>query len=204
MNEWAREDRGDVIERRDRARDLYDPLEEGMVELAGAGPDYDTATARSDADVSQAYGVMREQEQRRRSRYGISNPYGGASGANSRRIGNAEALAKVYGRNRARMQEDDKDWSRRMAALGSGNIRNANASTNLAQLGVSGQSGVLQNMSESAGANAAGAAAFGGKILADTLSGRFNTTGVKPPSGGVEMPVDNFQSESTDFDSQWR
>lgn len=189
MNKWARKDRADVLGRRDRARALYDPLEEGLIDLAAAGPDYATAEARSDADVAQAYGLMRDQERRRQHRYGV-NPSSGRTSAMERRIGNEEALARVYGRNRARMQEDDKDWSRRMAALGSGNIRNANASTQLAQLGAPGQVGVLQDMSASYGANAAGAASFGGKMLADTLSGEFGSTSFKPQTsgtGGIDM-----------------
>lgn len=211
MNEYAREDRADLLSRRDRARELYDPLEqrqigmqEGIYDLAEKGPDYDTATARSDADVAQSYGLQRAQERRRQQRYGI-NPAAGRASAMERRVGNAEALSRVYGRNRARQQEDDKDWSRRMAALGSGNYgnanyRTANASTNLGQLGVSGASGVLGQMSSSAGMNAAGAAAFSGKILADTLSGQFSTGGYgsyKPSSGGVDM--DNFDYDIPDI-----
>lgn len=199
MNEWAREDRADIMSRRDRARGIYDPLEESIVDLATAGPDYAGAMGRSDADVAQAYGVMREQEGRRRQRYGINNPYGGSTGEAARRIGNAEALAKVAGRNLARLQEDDKDWSRRIAAMGSGNMRNANASTQLAQLGVSGASGVLSDMSSAAGANAAGAASFGGKIFADTMSGKYswNPSGM----GSSSAPFDDLNASPTDFEA---
>lgn len=168
-NEFSREDRQDIIDRRTRARGMYDPLEGEVLDLARAGPDYARAESISDADVASTFATGRGQEERRQRRYGV-NPYSGRSAEQGRRNQNAEALAKVGGRASARAREDDKDWSRRVAALGMGNMRDVTPSTSLQQLGVSGQSGVLKDMGASAGAEAAGAYSLAGKLGADALS----------------------------------
>jgi hypothetical protein len=168
QNEWTREDRGDFLQRRDRTRGLLDPVQEGIVGLAMQGPDYEGATSRSDADVSQAYGMQREQEQRRRQRYGI-NPASGVETSENRRFGNSEALARVGGRNRARMQEDDRDWARKIAAYGTGNNQNSQPSSTLQQLGVSGAGGVYGQMAGNEMQNASGAYQFAGSMFADAM-----------------------------------
>ena len=177
MNAWTREDRADVIDRRDRARDLYDPLEQGMVERAAEGPDYEGAMARSDADVAQSYGMARQQDSRFRSRYGI-NVASGAAQAMNRRSSNAEALAKVSGRQYARDSEDDRDWARKMAAIGAGNMRNVSPNTNLSQLGVSGQSGVLGNMAQQSASSASAGYGLAGSLAADAVDSYRNR---RPP-----------------------
>lgn len=165
-NEYATEDRDYLLNRRDREEGMLDPIQEGIVARANAGPDYEGAAGRSDADVTQAYGLQRDQERRRRERYGI-NPASGVSSAESRRVGNSEALAKVYGRNKSRLQEDDRDWARKITALGTGNLRNTAPSTQLSQLGVSGASGVLGQQAGQAGQNAAAAFGLAGNLFAD-------------------------------------
>jgi len=168
QNEYSYEDRQDVISRRERERGLFDPIQEGIAELAQKGPDYAGAASRSDADVAQTFGVARESAERKQRSFGV-NPYSGRSAENSRRGFNQEALAKVGGRARSRIVEDDKDWSRRIAAMGMGNMRNVTPTTQLQQLGVSGASGVLGGQSDAAGANAAGAFSLAGKFGADAL-----------------------------------
>jgi hypothetical protein len=165
-NEWTQQDRKDFQDRQERERGLLDPIQEGIVQLAQAGPDYETAMGRSDADVAQSYGLQRDMEQRRQSKYGI-NPASGVAASESRRSGNEEALARIHGRSRARKSEDDQDWARKFAAFGTGNISNAQAGGNLSQLGVSGQSGVLGSMAASSAANASGAYQLSGKLFAD-------------------------------------
>lgn len=196
-NQFTREDRGDFIGRRDRSRALYDPLQEEMIALAREGPDYDGAVSRADADVAQAYGIARDIEQRRQSRYGI-NPSSGRAASESRRLGNEEALSKVNARNRAYREEDDKDWARKMAALGTGNIGNAIPNTVLQQLGVSGASGVYQNMARNEGMNAQGAFQLAGSTLADALEGWDN----RDRSGGYRSS--NYeQYAGTDFEQEY-
>lgn len=175
MNEWTREDRADFIDRRDREREMLDPVQESIVDLAMEGPDYEGAMARSDADVSQAYGLQRAQERRRRQRYGV-NPSAGAAMDHEGRMGHREALARIQGRNRARMQEDDLDWARKIAAYGTGNYGIAQPGGNLSQLGVSGASGVMGGMAANARANAAGAYQFAGSMFADAMDRYGNNT----------------------------
>lgn len=165
-NKYAAEDREDIMARRDRDRALTDPIQEGIVDLAMQGPDYEGAMARSDADVAQSYGIARGTSDRNRRRYGV-NPASGREAAESRRFSNSEALARVGGRGKARLVEDDKDWARKIAAYGTGNMRNASTTTSLQQVGVSGASGVLGQMSRDEGANAAGAYGLAGKLFAD-------------------------------------
>lgn len=169
QNEYSYEDRQDILSRRDRERGLFDPIQESIADLAQQGPDYAGAAARSDADVAQTFGVARGAAERRQRSFGV-NPYSGRSAESSRRGFNQEALAKVTGRQRSRIVEDDKDWSRRIAAMGMGNMRNVTPTTQLQQLGVQGQSGVLGTMSADSGANAAGAFSLAGKLGADALS----------------------------------
>ncbi len=167
-NRLALEDRADIIDRRGRARELYDPLEESIVDMAMEGPQYEEAMARSDADVAQAFARERGRQQREAFAYGIQ-PGSGRFAAESRRMGNEEILQTVQGRERARRIEDDQDWARRMAAMGSGNMRNVTPSVQMQQLGVSGESGVRQRMA--AGERAESAAGWGlaGKFAADAV-----------------------------------
>jgi hypothetical protein len=165
-NKWAKKDRKDFIGRRDRERGLLDPIQEGIVDRANKGPDFEGAAARSDADVSQSYGLQRDRQRRESQRYGV-NPASGRRASEDRRFGNEEALAKVYGRNRSRLQEDDRDWARKIAALGTGNMRNASPNTNLSQLGVSGAAGVYGAQSLAAGQNSGAAFGLAGKLFAD-------------------------------------
>lgn len=169
QNEYSLEDREDILRRRKRERGLFDPIQESIASLAQEGPDYEGAAARSDADVAQTFGVARGSEERRQRSYGV-NPYSGRDSEGSRRGFNQEALAKVSGRQRSRVAEDDKDWSRRIAAMGMGNMRNVTPTTQLQQLGVSGASGVVGQMAADSGANAAGAFQLAGKLGADALS----------------------------------
>lgn len=168
-NEFSREDRADIIARRDRERELIDPIQEGIIDRAAKGPDTEGAMARSDADVSQTYGIERDKMRRRESRYGV-NPASGRAGAEERRFSNAEALAKVAGRNKARLQEDDRDWARKIAALGTGNMRDARPNQNLTQLGPSGQAGAYGGAAASQGANASAAFGLSGSLMADAVN----------------------------------
>lgn len=169
-NVFAREDREYFLGRRDREENLLDPIQRGLVDRANEGPDFEGAAARSDADVSQSFGIQRQQERIRRERYGI-NPASGVAAAESRRVGTSESLAKVYGRNKSRLQEDDRDWARKIAAFGTGNMRNASPATQLGQLGVPGASGVMRDISGDYASDAAGAFGLAGKLFADSYSG---------------------------------
>jgi hypothetical protein len=167
QNRFTREDREYYDTRRTREEGLLDPIQEGLVERAAAGPDYEGAISRSDADVEQAYGLTRAEEQRRMDRYGI-NPASGKASSISRRVGNAKALAKVYGRSKARRDEDDRDWARKIAVLGTGNMRGTTGPRQLTQLGVSQTGPALDRASGTASSNAAGAFGLAGKLFADS------------------------------------
>jgi hypothetical protein len=194
MNRWTAADRRDFRQRRRRERRLLDPVQEGLVERAMEGPDFEGAMARSDADVAQAYGLQRDQMQRYNQRYGV-NPSSGRQAWTNLRVGNAEALARVHGRNRARLQEDDRDWARKVAALGTGNMRNAQPSAQLAQLGVSGASGVYDRMAANEALNAQGAYELSGKLFADTMD-RFDN---RPTESSV-TPITN---DSSGYGGAW-
>jgi len=176
-------DRNYAIDRRDRNDRLIDPIQEGIIARANQGPDFEGAASRSDADVAQAYGLQREQEMRRQSRYGI-NPASGVAGANAQRLDNAEALARVHGRNRSRLQEDDRDWARKIAALGTGNKYNTMPGLNMQQLGASqttsGVSNTLNNQSANQASNASGAFALSGKLFANAAD-RYGEKPNTPP-----------------------
>ena len=196
MNRWTREEREDALGRRERARGMYDPLEEDILMTAMESPEeaVTRARARSDADVRQAFGVQRGIEARRRQRYGI-RPESGRDMAENRRLNAAEALATVYGRDVAQRTEEDRNWSRKLATIGMGNVRDATISGNLQQLGQSGESGVLQQMAGAEGRNAAGAFALSGKLMGDAVrafSNRGEVTG-----GGVAPPG------TTDYGGAW-
>lgn len=167
-NKLALEDRADFIERRQRERDLVDPVQEAIISEAMAPIEgkVRAAEARSDADVAIAFGVQRERAKRDRQRYGV-NPAAGAMMAEERRFAGAEALAQVSGRTRARLAEEDKDWARKIAAYGTGNIRNAQASTSLQQLGVPGAAGVQGQIAGQEASSAAAAFGLSGKLAAD-------------------------------------
>lgn len=168
-NQFAIEDREDIISRRDRARGLYDPLEEQILERAQEGPDYEGAMARSDADVTQAFDRQRGMEERRRQRFGV-NPSSGRTMAEERRLGTEETAQRVMGRQRARDIEDDRDWARKLAAMGMGNIRNATPTTVMQQLGVSGEAGAQSQIADQYRADASGAFQFGGTLAADAIN----------------------------------
>jgi len=194
QNQYGREDRDYFKDRRDREESMLDPIQQGLADRANEGPDFEGAAARSDADVAQAYGMQRGQERRRRERYGI-NPASGVSAAESRRVGNAESLARVHGRNKSYLQEDDRDWARKIAAYGTGNMRNASPNLSLAQLGVSGASGVLGDMSKSEGDNASGAFGLAGKLFADSggfSRGNSTQSSVAPFTGSMAGDVNYF------------
>jgi hypothetical protein len=170
MNLWTEEDREDFMSRRDRERGLLDPVQEGLVDRAMEGPQYEEAAARSDADVRQAYGLQRDMERRRQQKYGI-HVGSGARMAESRRLGNEEALAQVQGRERARISEDDRDWARKLAVMGTGNQRGAQANANLAQLGVGGVTGIMGQHAQGYRNEAASAFSLFGKTAADAGRG---------------------------------
>jgi len=188
-NEMSREDRQDLIDRRDRERGIYDPLQQSIVDQAMEGPDYKGAVARSDADVSEAYGVERGKKRRQEQRYGV-NPASGRARESEVRGGNAEALAKVGGRNRARLNEDDRDWARQIAAYGTGNMQNATPGSNLTQLGPSGQAGALMGQAGQQGANASSAFQLAGSLGMDAVN-RYDTyqqPAYTPAQTGIPMP----------------
>jgi len=170
QNQYTEDDRGYYEGRRDREEGLLDPIQEGLIARANEGPDYEGAVGRSDADVSQAYGVERGKEQRRMDRYGV-NPSSGKAGSISRRLGTSEALAKVHGRNKARMQEDDRDWAKKIAVLGTGNLRGTTGPRQLTQLGAGSTSAALGDASNTQARNAAGAFGLAGKTFADSRRG---------------------------------
>lgn len=184
-NEFQREDREYLLGRRTREEGLLDPIQEGMAELANKGPDYEGAAARSDADVSQAYGLQRDRERFRREKYGI-NPASGVSASESRRLGNSEALAKTFGRNRSRTQEDDRDWARKIAVYGTGNMRNVTPQTRLSQLGSSETGSALGAAASRKSDESSGAYQLAGSLFADA-SDRYDAsnTGLPPPSGNT-------------------
>lgn len=196
-NKFAVEDRDDIIARRQREREMLDPVQEGIVERAMEGPDYEGAAARSDADVTQSYGLERGKMRREQQRYGV-NPASGRSVVEGRKFANQEALAKVQGRNRSRLQEDDRDWARKMAALGTGNMRNATPTTNLQQLGISGAAGAYNSMAASSAANATGAYQFAGSMFADAM--KYGTDAKPSSSGGSGVDYDFYGSN--DFEDE--
>lgn len=194
MNRWAREEREDALARRERQRGLYDPMEEDVIATAMESPEeaVTRARARSDADVRQAFGVQRGIEARRRQRYGI-RPESGRDLAMNRRMDAAEALATVYGRDVAQRTEEDRNWSRKIATLGMGNLKDTQISSSLAQLGQEGAPGVIGQMAGAEGRNAASAFALSGKLLGDSISAFRNAPsltgggGVTPPASGNWM-----------------
>jgi hypothetical protein len=188
-NVFSREDRSDVIARRERERGIYDPLQENLVDQAMQGPDYKGAVGRSDADVSEAYGVERGKQRRREQRYGV-NPASGRTRESEVRGGNAEALAKVGGRNRARLNEDDRDWARKLAALGTGNMVNATPGSNLTQLGPSGAAGAYAGQAQTQGANAAAGYSLAGSLASDAVNryDNYQQPAFTPQQTGVPMP----------------
>ena len=187
-NDWTREDRTDFLDRQDREREMLDPVQQGIVDRANKGPDFEGAAARSDADVAQSYGIERQKMQRQNQRYGV-NPSSGRMSSENRRFGNAEALAKTYGRNRSHLQEDDRDWARKIAALGTGNTRNATPNANLSQLGVSGAQGVLGSQAGDAASNANAAYGLAGSLFADATD-RFDNKPAAPTPNGSATVVD--------------
>ncbi len=196
-NVFAKEDRDYFVDRRNREESMLDPIQRGLVDRANEGPDFEGAAARSDADVSQAFGVQRQTERIRRERYGI-NPASGVAAAQSRRVGNSESLARVQGRNRSYLQEDDRDWARKIAALGTGNMRNATPATQLGQLGVSGASGVMRDISGGYADNAAGAFGLAGKLFADSRNAYGGGGG---GGGGTSNPYQAYTPASPGGDS---
>lgn len=192
-NQYQTQDRDYLLGRRDREERLLDPIQEGIVNRANKGPDYEGAAERSDADVTQAYGLQRDQQRRRRERYGI-NPASGVSESESRRSGNEEALAKVGGRNKSRLQEDDRDWARKIAAYGTGNMRNAAPRTQLQQLGVSGAAGAYGDASSRSSDQASGAFQLAGNLFADSVD-RYDSQSTGLPSSGGEFDYNNSYFE---------
>jgi hypothetical protein len=195
-NEWTTEDREDFIGRRDRERDLLDPVQEGIVDRANAGPDIEGAMKRSDADVSQSYGLARETNRRNNQRYGV-NPSSGRQSSESRKLGNAEALTRTFGRNKARLQEDDRDWARKIAAIGTGNIRNASPNAQLGQLGVSGAEGVLGRQAGSNAIDANASYGLAGKLGADAID-RYDNRGSTPATNPIS--ASNTVHEQNNWD----
>lgn len=182
------EDRDYLLARRGREEAMLDPIQEALTERAMEGPDYEGVIARSDADVAQAYGMQRDQLRRQRERYGI-NPAAGRWQAEEHRLSNAQALAQVYGRNRARLQEDDRDWARKLAAYGTGNMRNAP----IHQAAIQPVLGMLGRQSATQAANASGAFQLSGSLLADTMKGEFDDFG----SGSGTRPTSSASTLNT-------
>lgn len=179
MNQWTEADREDFLTRRDRERGLLDPIQEGVIARAAQGPDYAGAAGRSDADVAQSYGLLRDRMRRYNQKYGIT-PGSGRMLSENRKLGNQEALARVHGRSQSRLIEDDRDWARKIAALGTGNMRNASPNFRLDQLGVPSAAGALGNQANNYAASADASYGLAGTLMADTV----DRMGDWSPSGG--------------------
>ena len=90
-----------------------DPVFENIFEEVFKGPDYEGATGRATSDVNQVFDQQQDAIQRQNFRYGV-NPASGSYQDDIRRNGVDRSLALVTARNRARREEDDKNWARLM------------------------------------------------------------------------------------------
>lgn len=125
-------------------RDTYRPLERGIVADALA---YDTEGKREQlaskaaGDVSQAFGVAREQMSRDALSRGL-NPNSGRFAALNNQLSIQEALARAGSQTQARNQAEDLGYARKLDAAGMGRNLAPNASTAYGvSLNASGQAG---------------------------------------------------------------
>jgi hypothetical protein len=112
-------------------RDTYRPVEKGIVADALA---YNTDAKReqlatqASGDVSQAFGVARDQAARQFQGQGI-NPNSGRFAALNNQLNIQEALARAGAQTNARNQAEDLGYARRLDAAGLGRNLAPNAST---------------------------------------------------------------------------
>lgn len=161
----------------------FRPIEDQIVTEAQAGPDYEGAMGRSNADVAQSFDKAQGINERNMQRYGI-DPSSGRYGAQRDQYATNRALAEVGGRNQARAQEDDKSWARRLTALdiGKGNRGDAiNAMGSAAGNYQNYATGMQSQANQAANSASKGVQTFGGQLdkigswAADTMTSNSNS-----------------------------
>lgn len=89
------------------AGDVYD----GLFEEINKGPEYEKAMGLAVNDVNQSFDNLEERTERENFRYGV-NPASGRYQDTMRRNGIDRSLAVVGSKNKARRDEDDKQWAK--------------------------------------------------------------------------------------------
>lgn len=127
-----------------RYKEIYDPLERGIVDDAARGIDAGKYVGKAMADVGQQFSAQRDALTREMGRYGL-NPASGRWQGARRQLGLAEALGKAQAANTTRMAVDDANWSRKMSAISLGKGLPTNA--------MSGMGSAAATMGSAAGTN---------------------------------------------------
>lgn len=158
----------------DRYKELYDPLERGLLSEAERGVDADKYIGRATTDVGQQFAMQRDATNRNMARYGINPASGQFQGAN-RQLGIAEALGKSQAANTTRMAVDDANWGRKVDAmsLGKGLPAGASAGMSSAANSMAGAANTQMGMAQASGNNAGQWAQFGLNIA--DKAGWFNS-----------------------------
>lgn len=103
----------------DLYKDTYLPLEREIAAMAEEPPDYAGARRRAIRDVEGQFSVAEDITNRNMTRYGI-NPASPQYVETNRNFGVHRAAARAGAVNESRRQEDDKQWARRITAVGLG------------------------------------------------------------------------------------
>lgn len=109
----ARDMRSISNDQRDLYNEYSDPIFDSIFDEVFKGPDYEGAMGRATSDVNQVFDQQQDSIRRQNFRYGV-NPASGSYQDDIRRNGVDRSLALVTARNRARREEDDKNWARLM------------------------------------------------------------------------------------------
>lgn len=160
----------------DYERNTFRPVEQGIVADA---LNYNTEAKREQlasqaaGDVSQAFGVARDQATRQFQSQGI-NPQSGRFAALNNQLNIQEALARAGAQTQARNQAEDLGYARRLDAAGLGRNLAPNASTAYGvSLNASNQAG---NSAQSAGNFMSGAYGQGSSMLGQATNA-YGTAG---------------------------
>lgn len=194
------------------ATDQYDLYNEYSPEIYDSifsqineGPQYEKYEGIAAADVNQVFDGQEQRTQRNSLRMGI-DPSSGRFGSQVRKNGLDRSLALVGEQNKARRNEDDKQWARLMtgADLSQSFMRNSNNASTAAMGGfksAAGQQGqITSGFAKSSGQSAQAAGYFLNK-LDDSGSGnngvdaglyaKGNNNGLKNSDGTAYRDDDN-------------
>ncbi len=175
----------------ERYNQYYQPLDTGVLEQLGNGPDLEGAAARARANFQDEYGISTAQKQRQMMQYGI-NPGSQRAVAGMEDDAYNRAAGSASAANIARRQESDSDWAKRVSMMGYGQQQQG-----MALSGLAGEQAYAQQAADSYMQSAGAGMGMLGEMGGQYFSAQTKTA--KTPTGLDKTGIDPYASPAQNY-----